>query len=232
MNIGLIKIIIFVTLLVVSLWFFLHSDSNDKIISDIPAKTGAEIGFKVIAFGDSLTAGFGLPEGDSYPAQLETALHKAGYVVSVVNAGISGETTEGNLKRAADIRAQSPDIVLLGIGGNDALRKMSVMEAKKNILATVSVLQAGNNPPLVVLLKMQASPTSGLSYKKEFDNIYEEVATEKRLVLVPFITAELFIDPKNKLNDGLHYNALGYQKVIDTYLLPILSEILDKLKGK
>lgn len=232
MKIGYGKLIIIGGLLLIGLWFFFSGSNNDDIIADIKTKAGAKSGLTVVAFGDSLTAGYGLPESESYPAQLQIRLNQLGYKVKVINSGISGETTSENLKRVAEIKSLNPDIVILGIGGNDALRQLSVIEAKKNILAAISALQSSANPPIIILLEMQASPTSGLSYKKDFDNLYEEVALEKKVILLPFITTQLFLDSKNKLSDGLHYNALGYEKVIDKYLLPTIVQVLDKLRGK
>lgn len=219
-------------LTLVFFWFITSRDSNQGIISTIQKRTGTEANFSIVAFGDSLTAGYGVPEGESYPAQLQTRLSQLGYKVNAINSGVSGETTAENLRRVDEVKALKPDIVILGIGGNDALRQLPVVEAKKNILATITALQNSPNPPIVILLKMQASPTSGLSYKNNFDNIYEEIAEEKEVILLPFITADLFLDPKNKLSDGLHYNALGYEKVVNKYILPVTIEVLDKLKGK
>lgn len=215
----------------IGLWLVIGSDDNAKIISKIQKKASVDTSFLVVAFGDSLTAGYGLREDESYPAQLQKALTLAGYEVKVINLGVSGETTAENLKRINEVKSLNPDIVLLGIGGNDALRQLPVAETKKNILSEITLIQDDINPPVVVLLQMQAPPTAGLSYKDDFDNLYKEVAEERNVILVPFITMKLFLDPKNKLADGIHYNALGYKKVIDQYLQPTMIEILDKLEG-
>lgn len=218
-------------LILVFLWYIASDNGNQKIISTIQKRTGTEANFTIVAFGDSLTAGYGLREDESYPAQLQKALTLAGYEVKVINLGVSGETTAENLKRINEVKSLNPDIVLLGIGGNDALRQLPVAETKKNILSEITLIQDDINPPVVVLLQMQAPPTAGLSYKDDFDNLYKEVAEERNVILVPFITMKLFLDPKNKLADGIHYNALGYKKVIDQYLQPTMIEILDKLEG-
>jgi len=224
------KLIIVGVVALVAIWFlFFRSDSNETVISNIPARDTGESGLTIIAFGDSLTAGYGLPVSDSYPAQLETALRAKGLSVSIINSGVSGETTRGNLERAKFIRSQNPDIVILGIGGNDALRNLPVSETKSNIEETVKVLQSGENPPVVILLKMQGPINSGLAYKRDFDAIYEEVAKSYNLILVPFLTAELFLDSANKLNDGIHYNATGYQKVVDQHLVPVLEEVIEQI---
>ncbi len=230
MNKSLILIISVVLLLGLGLWFLLTGDSNDRALSIIEPRPTVEGGIKIIAFGDSLTAGYGLPASESYPAQLEEALQQAGYSVEVINSGVSGETTRGNLERADFIRKQNPDVVLLGIGGNDALRLLPLEETRKNIKSTIETLKTGEKPPVIILLKMQAPLNAGLGYKREFDAVYEEVAEATGVLLVPFLTAEVFLDAENKLTDGIHLNKVGYSKVIDLYILPVLTEVLDRMK--
>ena len=214
-------------------WWFFQSDNTyvpveDAILlADLPENT-----LTVIAFGDSLTAGYGVSHAEAYPAQLETMLVQSGYHVSVINAGVSGETTRGNLERAHFIRLQNPDIVIIGIGGNDALRALPIEETRKNILATIDILQSGEAPPRLLLLAMQAPLNAGFSYKKEFDSLYETIASERGLMLVPFITEDVFLDVANKLPDGIHYNKRGYQKVVDHYLFPRLVELLNEMEDR
>ncbi len=218
-------------LLIGVLWWWLTPNDNERAISNINPRETPGATVSIIAFGDSLTAGYGLPASEAYPAQLEKALRSAGYSVSVINAGVSGETTRGNLERSSFIRSQNPDIVLLGIGGNDALRLLPLAETEKNIRETISTLTGGENPPVVILLRMQAPLTAGLDYKQDFDALYEKLAKEYDLVLIPFLTAELFLDPENKLEDGIHYNAKGYKQVVDQYISPVLVKILDQIEA-
>ncbi len=224
----IVKISLVVVLFGLVVWYFWPTDANEKTIADLPKTDLKEGEIKIIAFGDSLTAGYGLPISESYPAQLEERLKAEGYEVQVINAGVSGETTKGNLERAEFIRKQNPEIVLLGIGGNDALRSLPLTETKENIKNTISTLKAGENPPVVILLKMQAPLNSGLAYKQDFDQIYEDLALEMGVILVPFLSAEIFLNPENKLPDGIHLNKLGNQKVVEEYLFPVLREVLDK----
>ncbi len=202
---------------------------NEQVISDIKSKPQIEGTVKIIAFGDSLTAGYGLLAGESYPAQLELALKAKGLAVTVINSGVSGETTKGNLERATFIRKQNPDVVLLGIGGNDALRLLPVEETKKNILETITILKSGINPPVIVLLKMQAPINAGLKYKQLFDSLYSEISESEKILLLPFITAEVFLNSSYKLPDGIHFNKAGYQKIIELYLLQPMIEIIEKI---
>jgi len=189
-------------------------------------ETGKESEYTIIAFGDSLTAGYGLEISQSYPAQLETKLRDNGYKAQVINSGVSGETTRGNLERANFIASQESDIVIVGIGGNDALRLLSVSDARKNIEETIDILQASDNQPTILLLQMQAPLNAGQDYKQEFDAIYSAIANEKEVTLVPFLTEEIFFDPTNKIDDGIHYNESGYRKAIDAYVFPAVTSVL------
>ena len=222
-------LIVVVILVVPLLWWFLRSNQNEQVTASLAPRTVAG-DFTIVAFGDSLTAGYGLPINEAYPAQLEAALKEKNLSVKVVNAGVSGETTKGNNERAEFIRAQKPDIVLLGIGGNDALRQLPVADSKANILKTIRTLKSGDNPPVVVLLQMQSPLNAGLAYKREFDAMYESIADSEKIILVPFLTAEVFLNSANKLPDGIHLNQGGYKIVVDTYLVPALVPVLDKLK--
>jgi acyl-CoA thioesterase I len=223
---------IIVTLLALALlaFYWLGRDANRAALSNItPRPQVQEEGVRIIAFGDSLTAGYGLPQSESYPSLLETALKSRGKSVGVINAGVSGETTRGNLERADFIRRQNPDIVLLGIGGNDALRRLPLSETRDNIRQTVETLISGENPPVVILLRMQSPLNAGLAYKREFDAIYDDIARDFRLPIAPLLTAEVFLDASNKLPDGIHLNEKGNQFVVNEYILPITLEVLNRI---
>ena len=208
--------------------FFVFRSLTSEAPVPVVAEKGVENETLIVAFGDSLTAGYGLPLSESYPAQLQVKLRDEGYSVNIVNAGVSGETTRGNLERAPFIRKQSPDIVLLGIGGNDALRFLPIDETRLNIKKTIELLNAGKNPPHIILLSMQAPLNAGSEYKKEFDALYNELATEYSLSLVPFITESIFLNERYKLQDGIHLNRDGYAKVIDDHIKVAVENILNK----
>jgi len=220
------KVIIVLLLVSLGIFFLLTSTSEPKVL---PRDISPVTGVKIVAFGDSLTAGYGLEVTDSYPALLEVALKNRGHLVTVINEGVNGETTAENLKRASDIRSLKPDLVLLGIGGNDALRLLPVAEARNNIKETLRILQGGENPPVVVLLRMQAPITSGLGYKKEFDAMYEEISNSHEVILVPFLTADIFLKNEYKLSDRIHLNKLGYQKVVELYLVEKIEQIIRQM---
>lgn len=226
------KLVAIGILLVLGIGYFLMSGGdNAAVISNLEEREPATAaGYTIIAFGDSLTAGYGLTTFEAYPAQLEAKLKAEGYSVRVINAGVSGETTRGNLERAEFIAGQNPDIVILGIGGNDALRLLPVADTEKNLRDTISTLLSGDTPPVVALLQMQAPLTAGLGYKRQFDALFETLAEEFNLILIPFLTAELFFDSANKLDDGIHYNQIGYAKAVELYIAPEISKILERFE--
>jgi acyl-CoA thioesterase-1 len=223
-----IFIIIAVIIIIVAIYFFLRGpqQTNNNLQEKVFTQDNTEI--KIIAFGDSLTAGYNLLSYESYPAQLESRLTEAGFSVKIINSGVSGETTRGNLERANFIRSQNPDIVLLGIGGNDALRSLSVADVKSNIEKTIQILQSGENPPQVFLLQMQAPLNSGFAYKRQFDAVYPTLAKIYEIELVPFLTVEIFLDSSNVLSDGIHLNKQGYRKVVNQHIFPALTKELSR----
>ncbi|HMO79096.1 MAG TPA: arylesterase [Candidatus Paceibacterota bacterium] len=218
----IIAIIILVVFLL-ALYF-----KTDKNLEKIDIKNiNKSYEYKIIAFGDSLTAGFGLPLNESYPFQLKIRLQEIGLDnVDVINSGISGETSRGNLERAQFIRNQNPDIVILGIGGNDALRRLSIEEMENNINQTISILKSGSKPPRIILLQMQAPINYGLNYKKEFDAVYTNLAKKHNVKIVPFLVSEVFRDQNLLLADGIHPNKSGYEKLVNDFLLkPVIEEL-------
>lgn len=207
-------------------WYVLRTTPP---VATVPRNSTSTPGaLQIIAFGDSLTAGYGLPLAESYPSQLEVVLQREGYSVTVINSGVSGETTAGSKSRAQFIRDQQPDIVLLGIGGNDALRALPVADAKANIRDVLTTLTAGENPPMVLLLEIQAPLNAGFAYKASFDRMYEDVADEFDIPLTPFVVRELILDQAYVQSDGIHYNQAGYARIVEEYLAPALRAVLSK----
>jgi len=189
-------------------------------------KVSNKIEYKIIAFGDSLTAGYGLNLEDSYPEQLEKKLIENNYNVEIINAGVSGETSFGNLERAEFIKNQNSDIVILGIGGNDALRGLPTENTKSNIEKTINILS--ENKSKIFLLKMQAPNNLGLKYKNDFDSIYENISKDKNTILIPFIVNEVFLNKSLMLNDRIHPNKEGYKMLVEKYIYPEIIKYLNQ----
>jgi acyl-CoA thioesterase-1 len=189
-----------------------------------PAKTSWE--GTIVAFGDSLTAGYRLDESEAYPALLQEMLLREGTPWRVVNAGVSGETSSGALSRVEWVlKSLRPDIVILETGANDGLRGIDVDLARGNILAIVTRLQ--EEGVTVVLAGMQMVKNLGEEYGQAFADLYGEVAAETGAVLIPFFLEGVAGDPSLNLDDGIHPTAAGY-RVVAGNVYPYAREAIAK----
>jgi acyl-CoA thioesterase-1 len=177
----------------------------------------------IVAFGDSLTAGLGVAEEEAYPAVLERKIHEAGFSYRVVNAGVSGETTAGGLRRVSWILQNRPEIVILELGANDGLRGLSLGESKKNLTGIIESLQREHIR--IVLAGMRMPPNYGKEYTEAFEKIFPELAGRYHLTLIPFFLEGVAVRPDLNQADGIHPTALGYQKVVNN-LWPKLEPLL------
>lgn len=172
---------------------------------------------RVLAFGDSLFAGYGLGDPKlSYPARLEAALREEGRNVRIANAGVSGDTTAAGRQRLAftlDSQPAKPDLVLLELGGNDLLRGLPPEQTRANLAAMLGELKKRGIP--VVLMSLQAPPNYGAKWQAEFGAIYPALAVEYGAALVPFVTGKVFADPKMLQADRVHPTAAGVEALVD-----------------
>jgi len=170
----------------------------------------------IIAFGDSLFAGYGLEEGESYPARLEMALRAKGVNAEIVNAGVSGDTTAAGRQRLAftlDEQEEKPDLFILELGGNDMLRGLSPAETRANLSAMLEELQRRDIP--VLLMGMRAPPNYGPEYQSDFDAIYAELAEEYDAELVPFWLESIYEQPSLFQADRIHPTEEGIEELVD-----------------
>jgi acyl-CoA thioesterase-1 len=170
----------------------------------------------VLAFGDSLYAGYGLDRGQSLPDALQTRLRAAGINADVVNAGVSGDTTAAGRQRLAfalDNLTRKPDLVLLGLGGNDVLRQIGPAETRANLTAMLDELRRRQIP--VLLTGMLAPPNLGPDYRGSFDRIWPELAGKYDAGLYPFILDGVIGDPALMQADRVHPNARGVARIAD-----------------
>ena len=177
----------------------------------------------VLAFGDSLTAGLGVPQSQAYPALLESRLRADGYPHRVVNAGVSGETTAGGLRRVDWAIRLRPEIVILELGVNDALRGQDLAVTRGNLEQLVERFQSSGAK--VLLAGMRLPPNYGPRYTGEFQRMYESVAKRRGVPLIPFFLDGVAGDPALNLADGIHPNAAGYRIVADR-VWPALKPLL------
>lgn len=177
----------------------------------------------IVAMGDSLTEGLGVPETESYPAVLQQMLNASGFRWRVINAGISGETSSGARSRLDWVMKLSPDIVILETGANDALRGLPTANTYENIDAIVSALRSRN--VVVVVAGMKIHPNFGPEYSRSFAAIYERIARTHDVIRIPFFLED--VAGRSELNrpDGLHPNADGYRKVAENVLPHVVAAI-------
>jgi len=179
---------------------------------------------KIAVLGDSLAAGFGVKPAESFPARLEAGLKAQGRAVTILNHGVSGDTTAGGLDRIDWMLADKPDIVLVELGGNDALRGTDPAATERNLTAIVEKLKAAG--VTVWLAGMLAPRNLGSDYVTAFDGLYKRIAEKYQVPLYPFILDGVAQDPSFIQADGIHPNPKGAQVVADR-LLPFVTKTLD-----
>jgi acyl-CoA thioesterase I len=184
----------------------------------------------IVAFGDSLTAGLGLPENDAFPAQLEKALRARGQEVKVVNAGVSGDTAAAGLARLDWAMPDDASAVIIELGANDALQGLDPAATKATLEKIITDLKARGLS--ILLAGMEAPRNLGKDYVDRFRAIYEDLAKRYDLVFYPFFLDGVVLDDKYMQNDGLHPNAEGVARIVDG-ILPKVEELLARttIKG-
>jgi acyl-CoA thioesterase I len=184
---------------------------------------------KIVAFGDSLTAGYQLPPPDAFPAQLERALKGKGHEVVLVNAGVSGDTTAAGLERLQWSVPEGTDAVILALGANDALRGLDPVRAKANL---DKMIEAFKTKGLQVLLAGIYAPRSmGEAYTKAFDGLYGELAKKHDVALYPFFLDGVAMTAGLNLSDGIHPNAKGVAVMVEK-ILPSVEALIARTKEK
>jgi len=185
-----------------------------------PAATADRV---IVALGDSLTAGLGVTPDEAWPALLEAQLRREGHDYRVVNAGVSGDTTAGGLRRVDWVMRAQPEIVIVALGANDGLRGQSVEALRENLARIVERLRARN--VRVLLAGMRVPPNYGESYGRRFAAVFPEVARRSGATLMPFLLEGVAAVPALNQGDGIHPNAEGHRVIarrIMAYLAPLL----------
>jgi len=171
---------------------------------------------RILAFGDSLFAGYGLDEQQGYPEQLEDTLRARGTNARVIDAGVSGDTSAAGRQRLAftlDAQDTPPDLVILELGGNDMLRGIQPDQTRANFSAMLEELRARQIP--VLLMGMRAPPNYGTEYQQQFDALYADLAQEYGTALVPFWLESIYQDPALFLDDRIHPTAAGIAALVE-----------------
>lgn len=179
---------------------------------------------RLLVLGDSLTAGYGLPKNQAFPARLQSALRAEGYAIEVVDAGVSGDTSAGGLARLDwAIGGTPPDFAIMELGANDGLRGLPPAEMARNLDAIVTRLK--ERGVRVLLAGMLAPRNLGGDYAREFDAVFPQLAERHGLILYPFFLDGVATDPAFNQGDGLHPNAAGVD-VIVRRILPYVKRLV------
>ncbi|WP_231908724.1 arylesterase [Candidatus Nitrospira inopinata] len=188
-----------------------------------------EIKPRIVAFGDSLTAGLGVKRDDAYPAQLQRRLEELGFRYQVINAGVSGDTTAGGLRRVGWVLSAKPEIVILELGANDGLRGLGLEQTKNNLDHIIRQLRQAD--VTVILAGMKLPPNYGREYTEQFESIYPALANRYRLPLIPFFLEGVAASSKLNQADGIHPTKEGYEIVVEQ-ILKVLTPVLQERKRK
>ena len=182
----------------------------------------------IVDVGDSLTAGYGLMPQEAFPAQLGAWLHRHGVAARVVNAGVSGDTTAGGLARLDWALADKPDLVILALGANDALRGIDPATVRDNLDKMIQKIEARGAK--VLLLGMLAPPNWGAAYQRQFDRIFPDLARQRHVPLYPFFLEGVAMKPSLNQPDGLHPNAKGVAVLVD-HIGPVVARLVARAGG-
>lgn len=180
---------------------------------------------RIVAFGDSLSAGYGLRPKDAFPAQLQRQLKAAGHNVVVTNGAVSGDTTADGLKRLAWAVPEDTDAVIVELGGNDALRGIDPKETRANLEGIIAALKKRNLP--ILLAGMKSPANWGDHYADEFDAIFPDLATEHGLVFYPFFLEGVVFDHKLNLDDGMHPSGKGIAEIVKR-IMPSVEQLITR----
>lgn len=181
---------------------------------------------KILVLGDSLTAGYGMAAGDAFPVQLEQALLAAGHEVEVISAGVSGDTSAGGLARLDWALADQPQVVIIELGANDALRGLPPEETRQNLEAII--LRLKQEGIAVLLTGMQAPRNLGSGYYSKFDRVYVDLAAKHEIAFYPFFLEGVATVDQYNQADGIHPNPAGVRVIVQN-ILPVVEQLLNRL---
>jgi len=180
--------------------------------------------FTILALGDSLTEGLGVAEKDNYPSQLQKLLPKH---ISVINAGLSGETSTGLLNRLDWVLKQQPDLTILNIGANDAMRAVPLDLTTKNIDTIITKIKTSGSA--VIFAGMQIYDNLGKAYVTQFNDLYPKLANKHKVIFIPFFLEHVAGKTEFNQSDMIHPNAKGYAIIVEKNIYPAVQKYLNTL---
>jgi acyl-CoA thioesterase-1 len=202
---------------------------NSSVTSDQTEEYVDESGNNkvIVFFGDSLTAGYGLDTKESYPAVIQQIVDSLNLKYTVVNAGLSGETTASGRNRLDWVLNQKADVFILELGANDGLRGIPINETRQNLQAIVTSVKEKNPETIIILAGMQIPPNMGQEYTAEFRKIFPELADKNEAYLIPFLLDNVAGIPELNQEDGIHPTVEG-QKIVADNVWDVLEPLLTK----
>ena len=201
---------------------FLTACSQNQPTEAVNAPKIANKSFTILALGDSLTEGLGVDEKDNYPSVLQSLLPQN---IKVINAGLSAETSSGLKNRLNWVLKQKPDLTILNIGANDAIRGLPLDLTKNNIDEIITIILQANSD--VIIAGMQIYDNLGKEYVTGFSQIYPELSQKHNIPLIPYFLAGVAGNSDLNQKDGLHPNAKGYQIIVKQNILPVVLTYLE-----
>ncbi|WPZ35073.1 arylesterase [Thalassobaculum sp. OXR-137] len=184
---------------------------------------------RILGFGDSLMAGYGLADEDAFPTRLQAALQAAGHDVIVINAGVSGDTTAGGAARLAWSLSEAPDAAIVELGANDGLRGIPTADTRQNLDAILTAL--GENDIPVLFAGMYAPPNMGKEYGADFAAVFEDLAAQHEVIFYPFFLDGVAGDLALNQADGIHPNRAGVDILVER-ILPYAEKLVVRAKGE
>ncbi len=191
--------------------------------------TSTVAGTRVVVFGDSLSAGMGVDKSAAYPAVLEQLARAQGLDLAVFNAGVSGDTSAGGLRRLDWSLRQPFDVFVLELGANDGLRGIDPGETKRNLQAIIDKVRLKNPAAVIVIAGMTLPPNLGQIYIQSFEAVFRQLAEHNRAILIPFLLEGVAGHPELNQKDGLHPTEAGH-RLIAAHVLPYLIKALNRKK--
>jgi acyl-CoA thioesterase-1 len=188
-----------------------------------PPPAAADTRRAIVCFGDSITAGFGLDSGQSFPDLLQQDLDRRGLAYRIVNLGVSGDTTQDGLARVFMALAEKPSVVVLELGGNDGLRGIPLSITQANLARMIEQFQGAG--ARVVLAGMSLPPNYGPAYIPKFEALYRDLAAKYKVTLIPFLLEGVGAHDELMQRDGIHPNAAGARQV-ETLVMKSLGPLL------
>lgn len=217
-----------ISLFVLSIFSGCPSNPENPTETQVYGKNSTENSFRILILGDSLTEGYGVSAQQAFPSLLEKKLNNEfssdkNSSYEIINAGISGSTSSGGVSRIEWLLKSKPDFLILALGGNDGLRGVPVEETKNNLEKIILAAKSKDIPTLLAGMKMP--PNYGIEYTREFSKLFEDLANQEDVPLIPFLLEGVGGNPAMNLPDRIHPNPAGHQKIAQTVYQNLINHL-------